>query len=391
MKYGLKELGWYLAWDKDGRYPIDNSKPIEIIPKNGVMSLWLTHRPIQQEDGSWVKYDLFPFGEVSSVWGYAYGQLEQFKHFTFLDLGELKHNKSETDIKNIDLKYLRIIHGDKPLCDYKPQDNQTKLLIVNNQSDLYFATQPTYRDDADGNKLLKLKDNTLSIKRQYYKDITIELDFYLRNYNNNIIVSNMFFDLEFNSDTRDFIFTYKPIVGEHIVLPVYIEDIYQLHKMKVAINEDGIIFNFNGKIKEYKGFIYMQPEEFVYNNQELTFTTTGNGTATDRNNHKGGDRGLRNKTYNVEYWKEKISGKIDNYVQTNNTTWNYSVGGYKFNSDQVIIPGDQSIKITIKNIMQPFFIGLSLNPLYFIHLRKTVTKYNYKTGKLEDTETWTLL
>ena len=391
MRYGLKELGWYLAWDKDGRYPIDNSKPMDIIPKNGTMDIWLTHRPIQQEDGSWVKYDLFPPARLYRDPGNTYGQMQHFLHFLFLDLGSLKHNKSETDIKNIDLKYLKILHGDNALCDYKPQDNQTKLLIVNNESDLYFVTNPTYRNDTDGNSLLQLKDNTLSVKRTYYKDINIELDFYLKNYDDNIILNNSFFELTFDSNTRNFIFTYKPLMGEHISLPIYIEDIYQFHKMKVFINENGITFKFNNEKKEHKDYIYIQPESFVYEDQNLTYTTSGDSTMRDKNNYKNTDQRLRNNVYNVEYWQKRIPGKIDNFTRIGTGDWEDDITYSGIKHDQLLIIGDQEIKITIKNIKQPFYIGLSINPMYFINLRKTITKYNYKTGKLEDTITWSLL
>lgn len=60
MSGTLETLGFYFAWDKDGRYPIDASQPI-LLDENRKATVYLTHRPIQEEDGHWYWWEIYPF------------------------------------------------------------------------------------------------------------------------------------------------------------------------------------------------------------------------------------------------------------------------------------------------------------------------------------------
>lgn len=82
MSGTLEALGFYFAWDKEGRYPIDVSQPIPL-DENRKATVYLTHRPIQEEDGYWYWWEIYPFerytlrhigfGQWFSTWArYAY-------------------------------------------------------------------------------------------------------------------------------------------------------------------------------------------------------------------------------------------------------------------------------------------------------------------------------
>ena len=414
MEYSLESLGWYFSYDKAGKYPIDTSKPLEVQSGSNSMTIYFTHRPVQQEDGSWVEW----FVPISSgewaryydrYWGGWYDYVgDPFNAKKIQVLAGYKKQKTyDVNFSNIAVEefFMAYDNNRDNLFDNWPQ-SYNKLTDYVDTTNSFYIKFEDFKDKLGGNSTFgnqwvkfkdtpdyvdgvnyescNLKDNTSTIEGVPYKTtrtIAMLAKLLEEGEEDVVMYKDSYIEVYWNSEDSGVYLKITPMVGElteHRISqkPVFTGDnIYFV----ISKGKDSLNYNCNGNTGEIGfGSNIEYLEEYVEQNPNIKVSQSNTGGRTISGNNYCTINISPNKNRSPFFCLDEIkkifpvSDDIASYIDNPRT--NLTSNHYLFDF-QLYNP----LKITISNITEAFYIGGILNPLRYAGIVK-------RTYRVKDNE-----
>ena len=421
MELSFETIGWYLSYDEKGRYPVDPTKPISPNEKGEVI-LYLTHRPVQQPDGTWVEWFL-PNG-AGEAYSCRYGFSANLVQFTkyVLRTGDKRKLTYSVNFSDIEIEEFFIgfdIARDdlfnkwptslKTIPDFTDTSNALYLKLEDvkgklggkvTAGDFYisFEKLPDYVDGVNY-KMCRINsdNNGVIVDIPYKKEYTYALLARLIETPEDkdvIIYKDLFTEIFWNSEDEGVYLKLTPLVGDSKIYKISSKPVFRGDNIYLVVKKtpDSLSVNCNGEINTYDFHVIDYPEEYVEQDKDISISTWED---LDSSN-------LYNRTGSTWWWYCGYDYSYKKFEPNDVNRGNFvneEVIALLFGKDfadkvfdfstQRIRPNQEffssilykPIKITITGATKPFYIGVMLNPVRFATVVKRVWKVD-KDGKL---------
>jgi len=311
MVISFEQLGWFFAWDKEGRYPVDPTQPMTVPDKNG-LTLYLVNRKTQNKDGNWEEWLLISNGERQNCYYWYYYTTcggwnvvinNNMKMKYQIIAGQKKTNFMNLDFSNYALEELFIGNNIdrenlfkswptslKKITDYTDATNGCYIKFVDLKNKLggnstfgnYWITLKEIANYVDGvnYEMVDLRNNNLTIQSVPYKNnYTIAfLGRLLEESDSDIeLYKDLFTTIYWNAEDQGIYMKNTPLVGELQVTKISTSPIFVDDNIYIALIKTGnkIQFNCNGNSGEIDipGVDYL--EEYVEKDDTLDLKIAG--------------------------------------------------------------------------------------------------------------------
>ena len=303
MVISFEQLGWYFAWDKEGRYPIDPTQPVTV-PNKSSLTMYLVNRKKQNEDGTWEEWFVVSDGEKqhyeSSYWGgetrYYINKSMQMKYqiiagqkkINFIDLNFSNYAIEELFIgNNVDREDLltQWPNSLKKITDFTDVTNGCYIKFSDLKNKLggdstfgnKWITVEEIADYVDGvnYEMIDLRGNNLTVQSIPYKNnsaLAFLGKLLKESYEDIELYKDLFTRIYWNAEDQGVYMENTPLVGELQITklsasPIFVDDNIYIALIKTA---NKIQFNCNGNTGEINvmGVDYL--EEYVESNNNIS-------------------------------------------------------------------------------------------------------------------------
>jgi len=418
MFIDFEKLGWFFAYDKDGKYPIDSSNPIYV--KDGSITLYLTHRPQHQPDGSWVEWFVVE----------GSGENRTTDRFFFRYGTTCYYN-------NLQSERFMVIAGDKQKTTYNLSFSQIFLeeffIIDSLNEEVFFQTWPLsdksideiasvangvyiraedYKDkmggvSRTGDKFVRFDEmpkfvTGMNFDQVFLDQNSMRIDYmpYKQNYiagflvkvpnaatEDVVLYEDKIGKIYWNYEDEGVYFQLKPMVGNIEIVKISKSFISPGENLRIAIKKDinEFSFNVNGYVKTVSFNFVDYPEEYVQKDDNLILKVSNSGK--DFYNGPPAPRFAPLKNRGNFIAKEDV---LKIFPVSENWIFDFSIFS-RFAWYSTCSNGltrrlyDVPITVTIENIQKPFYISAVLNPLRYLTIVKRVSRVVNNEFVYEDT------
>ena len=406
MVISFEQLGWYFAWDKEGRYPIDPTQPVTI-PNKSELTIYLVNRKKQNEDGTWEEWFVISNGEYRErnyVYHWTQYHVNKSMQMKYqIIAGQKKINFMELNFSNYALEELFV--GDnlnrkdlltqwpnslKKITDYTDATNGCYIKFSDLKNKLggdstfgnKWVTVKEIANYIDGvnYEMVDLRNNELTVQSIPYKNnstIAFLGRLLEESYEDVELYKDLFTRVYWNAEDQGIYMENTPLVGEMQIIklstsPIFVDDNIYIVLVKTG---NKVQFNCNGNIGEVniQGIDYL--EEYVEENNSISINVNCTANYSDSN-------------YLYNFYSAFWGNGVDAYKTKNFTNWENR--GNFINQKQIekIFPGltqeiiddrgettvnknvfcnsvlyKNPIEVIISNVTEPFYITAILNPV----------------------------
>jgi len=416
MKFTFEDLGWYFAWDEDGKYPVDVNNPIPV-PPDGTITLYLTSKPIQQSDGTWVQwYVVEGNGEKTYCGYYAFYYCRFFRAtydpFTvkksFIVAGDKVDNKFNIEkMSGLAIEELFYAHytdydllnkwtvTKNPITDYA-NDIENGIYIkfsnfknklggssITGDAWIEFSEIPPFIGGVCSEMcdLTKISAKIENLKYKKKQTISFRVKILKDNDSDVVLFENQMFKMYWNNEDYGIYIEISPPVGEIKTFklnssPINIGEIVQVTLIKDGNKYKSMLNGF------YSEFVYNAVdyvEQYVKNDDSLTIQYLQTPVSYHNNSSSAivspptfAPNKNRGSFIDVNYISELINYKDKDRIL------NPEVIDVKLEGDNSILRQGtittlyKPQKIKISNITRPIYVSAILNPVRMTGVVKRV-------------------
>jgi len=442
MLITLDSIGMRLTYDREGRYPINISEPIDLPSYQKEFDCYMSlKQPKQLEDGSWEWYQ-----PNQSYYSYSDWDWRGYPDVTDAGAGfgvkvghKLKTYKENIKMKNIFIEEIGIFESSITLDRFKNwTSNKTPLVSDDNgefsleqakESKLYKYFKP------DGSNFLRYED---VMGEEYFFDVTPgyisgvnfkavnlmdnELFFSMFGNNKNFTIClrisvpsktwnnssyvNIFegvnLDIGLDLLGKNIVFTFKGLVGteKELLIPTF-NNSNEFFDIYLSYNNGEVLYGTEGNIKKIFVNSILRPKHYLYKKEESLVYIENIDTGGNSAGYNVKNEVFKDSNTNLDYIKKLYFNeysKLETIFKTNKH-YNYPLseqrGGYTdrwadWSRKYVYFKGmlkepriGYGSKLTVKNIDGPFYLWPWMNIMLKQRIYKNIQRIHPISGKLE--------